>query len=70
MSEQATCGTCRFRSSGPYINPDRGSAEFPGVMFACKRRAPVATGGLHSPTMTIWPMVANGDWCGEHEVQP
>lgn len=65
MSE--TCSTCRFRSDDPYINPDRGTAEFHHVMFACNRRAPVVTGGMHCPTMTIWPMVQNADFCGEHQ---
>lgn len=60
------CGTCCFRSTNPYVTPDRGTAEFHDIMFACKRRAPVATGGLHCPTMTIWPMVARNDWCGEY----
>ncbi len=61
-----TCGTCRWRSVSPYINPDRGTAEFHTIMYACKRRAPVATGGLHCPTMTIWPTVSKDDYCGEH----
>ena len=61
-----TCETCRFRSRNPWCNPDRGTAEFHVIMFACKRRPPVATGGLHCPTMTIWPMISNDDWCGEY----
>ena len=62
-----TCATCRYRSPGPYLNPDRGSAEFHDIMYACKRRAPVATGGMHCPTMTIWPTVSSSDWCGEYQ---
>ena len=61
-----TCETCRYRSVTPHCNPDRGTAEFHGIMYACKRRAPVVTGGLHCPTMTVWPMVTKDDWCGEH----
>lgn len=60
------CETCRYRSARPWVNPDRGTAEFGDIMFACKRRAPVATGGLHCPSMTIWPMVSSADWCGEY----
>ena len=65
MDEQR-CATCLYRSVNPHINPDRGTAEFHAIMYACKRRAPVATGGLHSPSMTIWPTVTNADWCGEY----
>lgn len=61
-----TCATCCWRSKHPYINPDRGTAEFGEIMFACKRRSPVATGGMHCPTMTIWPTVARTDWCGDY----
>ena len=61
------CETCRFRSGDLFYNPDRGTAEFHSAMFACKRRAPVVTGGLHCPTMTVWPMVMNTDFCGEHQ---
>ena len=66
-ADRATCGNCKWRSDSPYINPDRGSAEFHDIMFACKRRAPVVTGGMHCHTMTIWPMVSRSDWCGEHQ---
>lgn len=61
-----TCETCRFRSDGPHYNSDRGTAEFHDIMFACKRRAPVVTGGMMSNTMTIWPMIGMADWCGEY----
>lgn len=61
------CETCRFRSDTPFYNPDRGTAEFHATMFACKRRAPVVTGGLHCPTMTVWPTVTKTDFCGEHQ---
>lgn len=61
------CGTCRFVSENPHYNADRGTAEFSNIMFACKRRAPVATGGMMSPSNTIWPTVDRYDWCGEYE---
>lgn len=61
-----TCATCCWRSEHPYINPDRGTAEFGETMFACKRRSPVVTGGMHCQTMTIWPTVARTDWCGDY----
>jgi hypothetical protein len=64
------CGTCRYKSASPYINPDRGSAEFAKTMFACRRNAPVVTGGLYCATMTVWPMVSNDDWCGKHSASP
>lgn len=50
----------------PFVNPDRGTAEFQAIMYACKRRAPVVSGGLHCQTMTIWPTVSKDDFCGEH----
>ena len=61
------CETCVFRSERPYINADRGAAEFGAVMFGCRRRAPIVTGGMMSHTITAWPMVTNDDWCGEHK---
>lgn len=65
-----TCETCRWRSEQPYLNPDRGTAEFSDIMFACKLRAPVVTGGLHCPTMTVWPVIKKTDFCGEHSSKP
>ncbi len=59
------CENCRWRSAYPFVNPDRGTAEFRDIMFACQRRAPVATGGLHTPSITIWPMVTLSHFCGE-----
>lgn len=61
------CETCRWIGDGPYVNPDRGTAEFSDIMYRCRRRAPVVTGGMMSNTMTIWPMVSHADWCGEHK---
>jgi hypothetical protein len=63
----ATCETCRWRTDRPHCNPDRETADFPAIMYACKRRAPVATGGLHCPSMTIWPTVSKDNFCGEHQ---
>lgn len=60
------CETCRWRSHTPRMNPDRGTAEFQAIMYACQRRAPVVSGGLHGPSMTLWPLVHNGNFCGEH----
>jgi hypothetical protein len=48
------------------VNADRGTAEFDTPMHACKRHAPIVTGGMMSPTITAWPMVDFYDWCGEH----
>lgn len=63
------CENCRFR--GPfYVPADRGSEEpeFAGEQtFSCRRHAPIATGGMMSPSQRIWPWVRNSDWCGEFE---
>ena len=67
---EAGCETCAFRSDRFWINPDRGTAEFDGLHYACRRRAPVVSGGLHGPTMTIWPMVKPLDWCGDYQPRP
>lgn len=67
MGKESTCDLCRWRSTDPYYSPDRGTAEFRDLMFACQRRAPVVTGGLHCPTMTVWPMVTRSDFCGEFQ---
>ena len=61
------CADCRFRSEEPHMNLDHRPAEYIVPMFACKRRAPVVTGGMMSPPTTIWPTVTNDDWCGEHQ---
>ena len=33
----------------------------------CRRRAPVATGGMMSGSRTMWPVVDRHDWCGDFE---
>ena len=67
-----TCETCRFR--GPlYSLPDHGVAGqngMGGMTFKCRRHAPLITGGLHSPTMTVWPVIQLHDLCGDHEHEP
>lgn len=59
-----TCETCRFRGRlyRPADHSIMGDAS-----YACKRNAPLVTGGLHTPTMTVWPWIRLDDWCGEHE---
>lgn len=59
-----TCATCRFR--GPLYRPaDHAIAG--DATFACRRHAPIATGGLHAPTMRVWPWVRLDEWCGDYE---
>jgi hypothetical protein len=50
------CQNCKYWDSG---KEDNGP---------CRRRAPVATGGMSSAE-TIWPQVGSYDWCGEFEAQ-
>lgn len=64
MSEK-TCETCRWR--GRIYKPADQDVTAGGLTFMCKRSAPMVTGGLHTPTMTVWPWVSRDDWCGEHQ---
>lgn len=65
MPRNERCETCRFR--GPLYRPaDWGVAQMDGVTFSCRRNAPFVTGGLHAPTMRVWPWVRLDDWCGEY----
>lgn len=64
MSE--TCESCRFRG-GIYKPADHGIAGVDGLTFACRRNAPLVTGGLHAPTMTVWPWIRLDGWCGEYQ---
>lgn len=61
-----TCETCRFRG-GVYRPADWGAAQIDGVTFSCRRRAPFVSGGLHAPSMVLWPWVRLADWCGEYQ---
>lgn len=58
-----TCETCRWRGEF-YIPPDHAVSAL--RTYKCVRRAPMVTGGLHAPTMTVWPWVTLTDTCGEH----
>lgn len=58
-----SCETCRFRG-GIYKPADH---AIDGMTFACRRHAPFITGGLHAPTMTVWPWVYLHGWCGDYE---
>ena len=60
-SRDDRCENCEF-SGGRYSAPDRDVAA---ETLKCRRRAPIATGGMMAPTMTIWPAVVADDWCGE-----
>jgi hypothetical protein len=67
MTDRATCETCRFRGVF-YVPADRPVTTSP--TYKCHRNAPVATGGMYSPSMTIWATVRMDDWCGEHQSAP
>ena len=56
-----TCETCRWL--GPIGEHDSSPAV---TGPTCRRRAPVATGGMMSASRTMWPVVSLNDWCGEH----
>lgn len=49
-----TCETCRYWTPGQ-PNGDE-----------CRRRAPVATGGMHCPEYTMFPRTSAEMWCGEY----
>ena len=53
----ATCETCRWAIQCVETDPT----------LQCRRNSPLVTGGLFSPTQTVWPWVAANDWCGEHQ---
>lgn len=53
------CGECDFWKPANYA-PN--TWHFAG---ACRRHAPLATGGLHGPSETIWPTTRPHDWCGD-----
>lgn len=56
-----TCETCRYWNGMKAVE-----AEPYPVSGQCRRRSPVATGGMMSPEKTIWPVTSISDWCGEH----
>lgn len=60
----ATCVSCVFWNLQPQMrgNEDRGR------LGQCRRLPPRV---LTAPQLcTRWPLVGEGDWCGEHAVQP
>lgn len=61
------CGICRFAGSVTYAPPDQDISRAGTVK--CRRRAPVITGGMMSPTMTVWPAVLREEWCGDFEME-
>ncbi len=63
---EASCATCRFRGQ-TYYRPADQSINLDSLTYACRRNAPVVTGGMMSPTMTVWPWVGAHQWCGQHE---
>lgn len=70
QTPKETCETCRFK--GPAYNPADASGfdELWEGVFSCRCKSPIATGGMMSPTMTIWPWIKSDDWCGEYEANP
>ena len=66
MSEKKqTCEMCRWR--GATYKPADQSITVGDPTFKCRRHAPFVTGGLHAPTMTVWPWIRLQDWCGDYE---
>lgn len=58
------CDTCCFAlPDEDYSYPDDSAKD---IGIQCRRRSPIATGGMMSPTVTIWPKVKRDDWCGEY----
>lgn len=57
------CKLCIFWQAN-YCLPDKNITEFHSH-GACRRRAPIATGGMMSPMSTIWPATDKNAWCGE-----
>ena len=55
MTDQ--CSTCHFGKGYPTDE---------GVEMHCHRHSPLITGGLHTPTETVWPLVNPDDWCGDY----
>ncbi len=55
------CETCCFWA-GEKMVPDE---PYP-VTGRCRRRAPIATGGMMSAAETIWPWTGLSEWCGEY----
>lgn len=58
MASKAQCKDCRFWQEW---------ATTPIELSECRRHAPLATGGLHTPPETLWPRVKGHDWCGDFE---
>lgn len=58
------CLNCRWRG-------ENGEHDSEPVIRGptCRRRAPVATGGMMSASRTMWPVVQIDDWCGDFEHQ-
>lgn len=58
------CAVCRWRGESATY-PDAGMSALTGLQ--CRRRAPIATGGMMSACVTVWPIVQADDWCAEFE---
>lgn len=61
MDDERRCQYCEW-NGGFYVAPDRSVTE---NTIKCRARPPIATGGMMSPSMVIWPAVSPSDWCAE-----
>jgi len=65
---KGSCGTCKWWDFSADLKERTGL-----TVGRCRIRAPQRTHEfMISPTVahtTPWPIVGNGDWCGEHEPQ-
>jgi hypothetical protein len=57
----AICATCVFFSANPYSKPDRQGGQ-------CRRHAPVFDRTEEGRMRSIWPLVWDDHWCGEHAI--
>ena len=62
MIPGAHCSTCVFFSPPPFQS--RGERRF----GQCRRHAPLIDIDAERGPRTIWPMVGETAWCGEHSV--
>jgi hypothetical protein len=54
------CSYCRW------VGPEKAYEDNPDVFgLECRSRAPISTGGMMSPSRTVWPIVSHDEWCGD-----
>lgn len=63
LSALCNCGTCAFFVAFPGIRRDNGGEYVKGQ---CRTRAPFVDLKNPDGPKTMWPLVRNTDFCGEH----